>query len=68
MNSYYSSFLYYDKMLDIITFEHGSPNILEYSFIAQDMKDLINRVLFKRKNDKQVLRVATLKSAKCLGV
>lgn len=55
-------------MIDIIPFEHGSPNIPEYSFIAQDMKDLINRVLFKGINDKQVLQEATFNSAKCLGL
>ena len=66
-NSSFSSFPYYDEMIGMIPSGFVRPSIPEYSLIAQDIREAINRVVFEGKDVNQVLQEAAFKSAKHLG-
>ena len=66
-NSSFSSFPYYDEMIGMIPSGYVRPNIPEYSLIAQDIHEAINRVVFEGKDVNQALQEAAFKSAKSLG-
>jgi multiple sugar transport system substrate-binding protein len=66
-NSSFSSFPYYDEMIGMIPSGYVRPSIPEYSLIAQDIHEAINRVVFEGKDVNQALQEAAFKSAKSLG-
>ncbi len=66
-NSSLSSFPYYDEMIGMIPSGYVRPSIPEYSLIAHDIREAINRVVFEGKDVNQALQEAAFKSAKSLG-
>jgi multiple sugar transport system substrate-binding protein len=54
-------------MIGMIPSGYVRPSIPEYSLIAQDIHEAINRVVFEGKDVNQALQEAAFKSAKSLG-
>jgi hypothetical protein len=54
-----SSYVAYDRMISLITFEYEIPTISEFSFIGQQFSDMTSAVFFKGIVAIRVLQGAT---------
>lgn len=54
-----SSYVAHDRMISFIIFEYEIPTISEFSFIGQQLSNMVNAVFFKGIDAKRVLQGAT---------